>query len=670
MHRISIGAIHLFALTVMLLVWGSPFTSHAERQRGVVQSGNTPLTGSSVTLYSAGTSRGASAAMLGQATTDRNGIFAINYSQPPNPGAVLYLVADGFLPARATAARKEVRLATVLGTGQPPPGIVINERTTVATAYAMAQFIQGENIAGPAPGLPNAAATLKNLVNVETGQLARVLAAPPNGNQTSTMAEFNSLSNLLAGCINASTALPCNAVFAAAQAPGGALPANTLDAAVSIAHNPGNNAAKIFLLSGLRRQYQPVLQSAPDAWTIAIRYEGNGHELDGPGNMAIDQDGNVWSTNNYEYTQSPFKQACGGTYAIKLTPDGRDAPGAPYFGGGLYGAGFGITLDAQGDAWLGNFGFQGISRQERRNGQKPPKCVGNNTTVSGFEPDGTPLSANGFNNGGIQLPQGMTTDPQGNLWIANCGANTVVQYPDANPYLAQPYPGLPLHSPFGIAVDAQNNVWVSNNAQDSNGNYTVVELGPDGKMIGTPLSGGGIKAPIDLAVDSLGNVWVANSGVLPVPCASSDTSLLASKLNSPAVPSITEISSNGDSTFTLSNFTGGGLTLPWGIAVDGNDNVWVANFGRKRLSEFCGARPANCPAGLKTGDPISPFRGYSSDGLTRNTGIAIDPSGNVWLANNWLEVPIQTNPGGRHLVVFVGLAAPVRTPIAGPPRQP
>ena len=38
--------------------------------------------------------------------------------------------------------------------------------------------------------------------------------------------------------------------------------------------------------------------------------------------------------------------------------------------------------------------------------------------------------------------------------------------------------------------------------------------------------------------------------------------------------------------------------------------------------------------------------GYGFDGLVRNTGVAVDLSGNVWLANNWKNVPIQTNPGG------------------------
>jgi sugar lactone lactonase YvrE len=589
-------------------------------------------------------------------------MFAIRYTQPTDSNAVLYLVADGSSPYGIRARRPELRLATVLGIGQGPVNVVINERTTVATAYAMAQFIQGTNIAGGSPGLRNAAATLKNLVNVETGDIGRVLAMSPNGSQTSTMAEFNSLSNLLAACVNATVALPCNALFAATRTPAGQLPEDTLQAAVNIAHDPGSRATALFLLSRVRNQYRPVLNSAPDAWTVAIRYDGNGHEFDGPGNMAIDQDGNVWSTNNYQYTKSQIRQACGGTYAIKLTPDGKDAPGAPYSGAGLYGAGFGITLDATGNAWLGNFGFQGTGRNA---------CPGQiTTTVSAFDTDGRSLSPNGFSNGKIDMPQGMATDQQGNVWIANCGNNSVTQYPDANPALAQNYASLPLYKPFDLAVDGQNNIWITNNGQDANGKYTVVELGPDGKTIGTPLSGGGIKAPLGVGVDSRGNVWVANSGVLPVPCgATSDTAALTAQLGSPNRPSITEISPNGE-TFTLSNFTGAGLTLPWAVAVDGSDNIWVSNFGGKRLSEFCGARPENCPSGLKTGDPISPAGGYSSDGLTRNTGVVIDPSGNVWVANNWMEVPIQRNPGGHEMVVFVGLAAPVKTPIAGPPRQP
>jgi hypothetical protein len=115
--------------------------------------------------------------------------------------------------------------------------------------------------------------------------------------------------------------------------------------------------------------------------------------------------------------------------------------------------------------------------------------------------------------------------------------------------------------------------------------------------------------------------------------------------------------------------TGGGLTNPWGVAVDGHDNVWISNFGGQRLSEFCGHRPANCPRGTRMGQPITPDTGYGFDGLVRNTGVQIDPSGNVWVANNWKSYPFPgRNPGGYQMVVFIGLAGPIRTPLIGPPR--
>ena len=93
-----------------------------------------------------------------------------------------------------------------------------------------------------------------------------------------------------------------------------------------------------------------------------------------------------------------------------------------------------------------------------------------------------------------------------------------------------------------------------------------------------------------------------------------------------------------------SPFRGGGLTVPWGIAVDGNDTVWVANFGFsvrhgqpagdgrsgrrpivsaifavsihpnvRRPSSQCRRRPSR---------RISPAT--TSDALDRNTGVAIE----------------------------------------------
>ncbi|HEY7318464.1 MAG TPA: hypothetical protein VIE89_12890 [Candidatus Binatia bacterium] len=76
------------------------------------------------------------------------------------------------------------------------------------------------------------------------------------------------------------------------------------------------------------------------------------------------------------------------------------------------------------------------------------------------------------------------------------------------------------------------------------------------------------------------------------------------------------------------------------------------------------------PTKRGVGKAISPDgTGYTSDALIRNTAVAIDPSGNVWLANNWKRGPILNNPGGNSLAVMVGAAGPVKTPLIGTPRS-
>ena len=73
---------------------------------------------------------------------------------------------------------------------------------------------------------------------------------------------------------------------------------------------------------------------------------------------------------------------------------------------------------------------------------------------------------------------------------------------------------------------------------------------------------------------------------------------------------------------------GKSINGPWGVAIDGNDNVWVANSMGRSVTHLCGARPANCPPGTKTCDPISPPSGYIG-GQQIITDVAIGPAGEV-----------------------------------------
>ncbi|MER7672356.1 NHL repeat-containing protein [Kitasatospora sp. NPDC096128] len=641
-------------------------------QCGVVRSGDAPLGGAEVTLYQAGEGPGGRARVLARGRSGGDGRFSLDYRRPRDPRAVLYVLADlGRPAARAPqggpaqggsaqggpAQGGPVTLAAVLSGAGAPPELVVNERTTVAAAYALARFTGPDGVAGSSPGLQNGAALAHNLADTGTGGIAPLLASAPNGALTSTLAEFNTLANLLATCVSGDS---CDRLLDLARRPGRERPRNTLLAAVDIAHDPGHNAAELFALAATADRYRPALPAAPDAWTVALRYDGNGHELDGPGNIAFDPDGNAWVSNNYRYGADPAVPVCGADTVLKFTPTGQDAPGAPYRGGGLYGAGFGITVDAKGSAWVANFGFQGRGC--------PLNPAPLERSVSQFAPDGTALSPReGWRGAGIVQPQGMAADRSGTVWVANCGSDSVARIPDGDATRAREIAVPGLHKPFGAAVDPAGRLWVSGNGSDS-----VQVVGPDGSPERT-VTGAGLRRPLAVATDSRGNAWVSNSGILPVPCGDTTAADLADALGGEDGPrpgtSVTMIGPDG--TAAPGPFTNGGLFLPWGVAVDGDDTVWVANFGGHRVARLCGVDLSACPPGVRTGEPISPpDTGYTSDGLERNTGIQIDPSGNVWLANNWRTVPIQANPGGHELVVLVGAAAPVATPLLGGGRRP
>jgi hypothetical protein len=126
---------------------------------------------------------------------------------------------------------------------------------------------------------------------------------------------------------------------------------------------------------------------------------------------------------------------------------------------------------------------------------------------------------------------------------------------------------------------------------------------------------------------------------------------------------------------------GKGITAPWAVSVDGNDNIWISNLSTASagIVQLCGFRPENCPPGMKTGDAISPPDGYVGGGLQMQVDVGIGPAGDVWVTNNWQYYPaalgkvdeaLSTLGGGQGVVVFYGMAKPVRVPMIGPPRAP
>ena len=421
-----------------------------------VLSGSVPQRGMTVTMLAANPGE-RRPVVLGHARSRGGGRFVLRYRSASRV-AIKYLLATR--PCCAAEAGFPVpansyELALALGAGRVPNRVTLNERTTVAMGYAMAQFIKGNRVSGKNPGLRNAAAMTRNLVTRRRGLVAPVLAHFPNGSSTSTLRSFNSLAGLLALCRRQGRA--CASLLRLGAAPGGGPAPDTLQATVNIATNPWHNVGGLFKLSRLAAKLPPryaptaTRRRLVPAWTLALRFEGSPRGLDGPGNLAIDARGGIWVGNNYEYSRQSKKSSCFGRQLFRYTPTGRSYPGSPYESGGTSGVGFGITIDKEEHIWVGNFGFEG----------KGCRKEAPHNSVSEYRSNGEALSPDlakagiernkekrkfvqtytgGWEVGDIFWPQATVADVNNNIWVANCGNNSVTEIPDGKPELAVNYP--------------------------------------------------------------------------------------------------------------------------------------------------------------------------------------------------------------------------------------
>ena len=699
--RIVTAALLMLVLAIAAVTTLADTQGRARTQtlRGSVESNGTGLPSYEVSLFVSYAGGAPNGSVIGTATTEDTGEFTIQYQLPltlPSGQRPIFFVMAEDGPAM---------LATVFGTDPTHLSkVVVNERTTVATGVAFAQFIDGRQIHGNTYGMINAVKMAANMANRKTGGAGDVLSKTPNGTETSTYPTFNSMANVVASCVAAPKT--CAALFKSTTPPGGTAPSTVLQAVANMTKYPSNNLDDLFALSFVKKAYEPALASnnKPASWLLFIKFTGGFYSerdaenlMNGPGNIAIDEQGFARINNNY-VPQPAGKYECAGLRLMKFFPWGQSFPNSPYFGGGLNGAGFGITLDPRGDVWVGNFGFEAPACAD---GTVPPnpaeKIPATHNSVSVFRPDGQAKSpAAGYTNGRIWWPQATVSDTKGNIWIANCGNDTVTLIPRGNVQRARNFtlpgtiasppngeikpPQSPNLKPFGVAIDPKGRAWVTGNKA-----HKVYIVSPDG-TVETPNTKGLVSWPMGIAGDSKGNMWVSSSAVVNVPCVDPVKIRLGG-----GRPSVVLFPADGEPyNGKPQQFIGGGLTIPWGIVVDGNDTVWVFNFGytlgefversveeglewpNTGLSHFCGVDTAKCPLGSNTvGAPISPDTGYTSDALERVTGGGIDPSGNVWLTNNWMVFgPLHlSNPGGNSIVIVPGAAAPLKTPLIGPPRS-
>jgi len=590
--------------------------------RGQIHGGQQPIQNATVGVYAVGTSGyGSSNAALATTTSDAYGNFAFSAGDYACPQAdtPMYLLASGGNPGAGT--NPSVVLAASLGTctQAKSASVNINEVTTVATAYALAQFFTNtlgtsstDSFGGPSSTNAGVVTYSKGLVAANTYTVPTLVnigngtASPASASVTVEATKIYTIANILAACVNSTgatsaieTITPCGKLFAATLPPSASTrPSDTLQAAVQMARYPYQNVSALFNLAASTPPFAPSLASVND-WTLGVKYSSSAFSLTvtngTTSNLDIDADGNIWLP-----TTTPAGVA-------------MFSPSANTFSGPFLNASLNhpqnIAINSTGIVYAADLG---------------------SSLLAAFNPNGS--SAGSYS--ALQSLQGtLAIGPSDQIWITTSNGfsgNTVITELSGGS-LSNSQTSLltgtntTTHYATGITVMPNNDVYLA--TSDFGSGYM--------ESFVPPSSG---QPPVDSIAASFGSSsfgQIAQNG--------SDLVLTGSANNTLCSLSLA-CGGAGDA----------GMNNPQGVATDGDNNIWIANSGSASVSAISGS--ANSYA------PFSSFA-YLHDSANGNTsvapyGIGIDASGNIWVSN-------QTNLSDPYVLTeIIGAAAPTITPLS------
>ncbi len=251
-------------------------------------------------------------------------------------------------------------------------------------------------------------------------------------------------------------------------------------------------------------------------------------------------------------------------------------------------------------------------------------------------------------------PAGLAMDSNGNLYVANAQGNpfagkknvekgTVTVYRAGSNGNVEPIATISgsrtgLSYPLGIALDSSGNIYVTNtytgNTRGSppNSSITVYRAGSSGNTAPIAVIAGGntdLDYPQGIALDSSGNLYVEGivSGV------GNSVNVYPSGSNGNVSPAAIIVGADTE------------LDLPIGIALDSGGNIYVSNgFGGPTQRGSVTVYRAG-----SSGDAV-PINVITSNftGIDDASSIALDSSGNIYLANPVALGSIDIYPAGSY----------------------
>jgi sugar lactone lactonase YvrE len=208
--------------------------------------------------------------------------------------------------------------------------------------------------------------------------------------------------------------------------------------------------------------------------------------------------------------------------------------------------------------------------------------------------------------------------------ITLCGTPGVYGYTDGPLAVAQ------FAGPWGVAVDVAGNLYVADS-----GNNAIRKITPGGAVT-TVISGGGLYGlndPTGVAVDAAGNIYIANRNnyaIWKVTPAGVMTILAG----------LSTVPGSADGTGSFATFSS-----PTGVAVDGSGNVYVADSGNNTIRKITAGGVVTTLAG-RAGQPGAVDGTGTAARFDYPAGVAVDQSGNVYVADTFGRAIRKITPGG------------------------
>jgi trimeric autotransporter adhesin len=199
-------------------------------------------------------------------------------------------------------------------------------------------------------------------------------------------------------------------------------------------------------------------------------------------------------------------------------------------------------------------------------------------------------------------------------------------------------------SPFGVALDVSGNTYVAAQSQnrvfkiDSAGNLSIAVGNGSGAYGGDGASAqaAALSGPTGLATDAAGNLYIADTlnNVIRVVNTSQSPLTVAKATVQPG--SIATIAGTGFAGYDQDGVSASSAKLnrPSGLALDKSGNVYIADQGNQRI------RRVDVSTGIISTVAGTGVAGYNQDGvaavtaeLNQPSGVAIDASGNLYIAD-------------------------------------